>query len=67
VVGLAAGGLLSLWTARVLVAAGFAAQELDVLSAAAAAVTLTIAGAAAVLPAALSAMRTDPLIALRSE
>ena len=67
VVGLAAGGLLSLWTARVLVAAGFAEQELDVLSAAAAAVTLTIAGAAAVLPAALSAMRTDPLIALRSE
>ena len=65
--GLAAGGVLSIWTARVLVGLGFATQDLDALSAVAAAAAIVAAGAAAVLPAAVAAMRTDPLIAFRSE
>jgi len=65
--GLAAGGILSIWTARVLVGLGFATQDLDLSSAAAAAAALVAAGAAAVLPAAAAAARTDPLTVLRGE
>ena len=65
--GLAAGSVLSIWTARALSGLGYASGHLDAVSAGVAAATLTVAGAAAVLPAALRAARTDPLIALRSE
>jgi putative ABC transport system permease protein len=65
--GLAVGGLLSIWAARVLGGVGFAADRLDALSVSVPATMLIIAGAAAVLPAARRAARTDPLIALRSE
>ena len=60
--GLAMRGLLSLW-ARALRGVGFAMDSLDALSVMAQAMMLTIASAAALLPAA----RTDPLIALRSD
>jgi ABC-type antimicrobial peptide transport system permease subunit len=65
--GLAAGSLLSIWAARALSGGGFATDRLDVLSVSVPATMLIIAGAAAVLPAARRAARTDPLIALRSE
>jgi putative ABC transport system permease protein len=65
--GLAVGGVLSLWIARVLSGLGFATDRFDGLSVGLAATMLIIAGAAAVLPAARRALRTDPLIALRSE
>jgi predicted permease len=65
--GLAAGALLSLWAARGLSGVIYAPERFDFLSIAAAAGLLMAAGAAAVLPAALRAARTDPLIALRSE
>jgi putative ABC transport system permease protein len=65
--GLAAGGLLSIWAARGLSGVVVRTQQFDVLSVAMAAVVLVATGAAAVLPAALRAARTDPLMALRSE
>jgi ABC-type antimicrobial peptide transport system permease subunit len=65
--GLAVGGVLFLWIARVLSGLGFATDRFDGLSVGLAATMLIIAGAAAVLPAARRALRTDPLIALRSE
>jgi predicted permease len=65
--GLAVGGVLSGWAARVLGAAPFAAGGLDVWSVAAPALVLTLAGVAAVFPTARRAARTDPLLALRSE
>jgi putative ABC transport system permease protein len=65
--GLAAGGLLSLWTTRGLGTLVISSMEADVVSAAAAAAVLVTAGAAAVFPAALRAARTDPVIALRGE
>jgi hypothetical protein len=65
--GLAVGGLLSIWAARALSSMGFATDRLDVLSVSLPATVLIIAGAAAVLPAARRAARTDPLMALRSE
>jgi predicted permease len=65
--GLAVGGLLSIWAARALSNVGFATDRLDALSVSVPATILVIAGAAAVLPAARRAGRTDPLIALRSE
>ena len=65
--GLAVGGVLSIWAARVLSGAGFASDRFDVLSVSVPAAMLIIAGGAAVLPAARRAARTDPLIALRSE
>jgi putative ABC transport system permease protein len=65
--GLAVGGLLSIWAARALSGVGFATARLDALSVSVPATILIIAGAAAVLPAARRAARTDPLTALRSE
>ena len=65
--GLAAGILLAAWTWRVLAGAGFAAGRLDALDVAAPAAMLVAVGAAAVLPAARRAARTDPLLALRGE
>jgi putative ABC transport system permease protein len=65
--GLAVGGVLSLWIARVLSSLGFATDRFDGLSVGLAATMLILAGAAAVVPAARRALRTDPVIALRSE
>jgi ABC-type antimicrobial peptide transport system permease subunit len=65
--GLAVGGVLSFWIARVLSGLGFATDRFDGLSVGVAGTMLIIAGAAAVLPPARRALRTDPLIALRSE
>ena len=65
--GLAVGAVLSIWAARALTSFGFATGRFDALSASVAATVLIMAGAAAVLPAARRAARTDPLIALRSE
>ena len=61
------GGVLSIWAARALSGVGFATDRLDALSVAVPAAVLIVAGAAAVLPAARRAARTDPLITLRGE
>jgi len=65
--GLAVGGLLSIWAARALSGVVFATDHFDVLSVSVPAAVLMVVGAGAVLPGALRAARTDPLIALRSE
>ncbi|HEU4690057.1 MAG TPA: ADOP family duplicated permease [Vicinamibacterales bacterium] len=65
--GLAVGGVLSIWASRLVSELGFASDRFDGLSVGVAATVLIIASAAAVLPAARRAVRTDPLIALRSE
>jgi predicted permease len=65
--GLVVGGLLSIWAARALSTLLFATDQWDVLSVCIAAAVLMIAAVAAVLPVALRAARTDPLIALRAE
>jgi putative ABC transport system permease protein len=67
VAGLAIGGVLSIWTARLLSTVIGPAARIDVVSVAAASLVLLLAGAAATLPAARRAARTDPLMALRSE
>jgi putative ABC transport system permease protein len=59
--GVAAGSLLSIWAARGLRGVVLATETTDVLSLAAAAAVLVATGAAAVLPAALRAARTDPV------
>jgi predicted permease len=65
--GLAAGGVLSMWAARALGGIIATSGRTDALSVAVAAVVLIATGASAVLPAALRAARTDPLIAIRGE
>jgi predicted permease len=65
--GLALGGGLSIWTARVLSGFVVGAGSLDVVSVGLPAVLLLVLGSAAVLPAARRAARTNPLLALRSE
>ena len=65
--GLVVGGVLSIWAARALGSVMFATDHLDVLSVGVAVAVLMVAGAGAVLPAALRAARTDPLTALRAE
>ena len=65
--GLVAGSILSIWAARALSSMAFATGRFDPLNLAVAAAVLTVVGAAAVLPAARRAARTDPLRALRSE
>jgi hypothetical protein len=65
--GLAIGGLLSVWTGRALKGAVAGSDHVDVVSIGVAVAVLVAAGASAVLPAALRAARTDPLIALRAE
>jgi ABC-type antimicrobial peptide transport system permease subunit len=65
--GLVIGSLLSVWTARLLSTVIGSAARIDMASVAVASVVLILVGAAATLPAARRAARTDPLIALRSE
>jgi predicted permease len=65
--GMAAGSVLSIWTARALGSMLFATDHLDMLSVGVPAAVLVAAGAGAVLPTALRAARTNPLAALRNE
>ena len=66
--GLVSGGLLAVGASRVLGSVLFATHSSDLVSVGTAAAAVLVATAAlAVLPAALRAARTDPLIALRSE
>jgi ABC-type antimicrobial peptide transport system permease subunit len=65
--GLAVGGLLSVWAVQALGTVLFAADRSDLLIVGLAAAALMLAGTVAVLPAALRAAHTDPLIVLRSE
>jgi len=65
--GVIVGAVLSIWTARAFVAAGFAANQIDALSIGLPALLSIMVGAAAILPAARRAAHTDPLMALRSE
>ena len=65
--GLAIGGVLSIWTVRLLGTVVGPAARIDLVSGAVASLVLLLAGAAATFPAARRAARTDPLIALRSE
>jgi predicted permease len=65
--GLLVGGLLSLWSAQALSGLVVGSGRMDPLSSGIAGAVLLVAGMAAVLPAALRAARTDPLLTLRSE
>jgi predicted permease len=65
--GLIVGGALSIWVARALGTISIAPGHADAWSIAAAAGVLAVTGFVAVLPAALQAARTDPLLALRAE
>jgi ABC-type antimicrobial peptide transport system permease subunit len=65
--GLLAGSVLAFWASRALGTMLFASDRLDVLTIGLAALLLVATGIAAVLPAALRAAHTDPLIALRAE
>lgn len=65
--GLLAGGILSVWAARALGGLVIASARFDLASIAVAAGVLVAVGGIAVLPAALRAARTDPLMALRGE
>ena len=65
--GLVTGSGLSVWATRVLGSIVVDRGGFDVVGAGGAAAMLAIAGACAVLPAALRAARTDPMIALRAE
>ena len=65
--GLVVGGVSSIWAARALGTVLLATDHLDVLSIGVAVAVLVVAGAGAVLPAALRAARTDPLTAFRAE
>jgi putative ABC transport system permease protein len=65
--GLLVGGLLSIWASHVLGAVLSASDRLDLLTVGAPAALLMLAAAGAVLPAAIRAARTDPIVALRDE
>jgi len=65
--GLMLGGILSIWAVRALSGVLIAAAGLDVLSIGVAAAVLATSGIAAVIPAAVRAARTDPLIAFRGD
>jgi len=65
--GLAVGGVLSIWAAPALGEMIATSGRADVLSVVAAAAVLIAAGGSAMLPAALRAARTDPLVAIRGE
>jgi predicted permease len=65
--GLVVGGVLAVWAARALSTAAIASDRLDAWSIAVCAAVLALTGLGAVLPAALRAARTNPLIALRAE
>jgi ABC-type antimicrobial peptide transport system permease subunit len=65
--GLAMGGVLSIWAVRAVSGVVFVADYPDALSIGGAIALLVVTGIAAVLPVALRAARTDPLIAFRTE
>jgi len=65
--GLVAGGVLSIWAARALGEMIATSGRADALSVVAAAAVLVAAGVSAMLPAAVRAARTDPLVAIRAE
>jgi putative ABC transport system permease protein len=65
--GLALGGLLSVWATRALSTTVIGTGRADFVSASAAALVLMLTGAAAMLPPARRALRTDCLIVLRGE
>lgn len=65
--GLAAGGVLSIWTSRALGSVVIATGGFDVSVAALPTAVVVAAGIAALLPAARRAARTDPSIVLRGE
>jgi hypothetical protein len=65
--GLAVGCVLSIWSAWALGSAGFTAGQSNLPGAIVATGVLLATGAAAVLPAAISASRADPMLALRGE
>lgn len=65
--GLVLGGLLSMWATRALSGVIVSTHSTDVISVGTAAAVLAATGICAVLPAALRASRTDPLLALRGE
>jgi putative ABC transport system permease protein len=65
--GIAVGGVLSIWASRALSGLIVATDHFDVLGVCVASAVLVAAGAAAVLPTARRAARTDLLISLRSE
>jgi putative ABC transport system permease protein len=65
--GLLTGGVLSIWTTRALGSMVFETGRFDPRNILVAAAVLMVVGAAAVLPAAQRAARTDPVTALRSE
>jgi putative ABC transport system permease protein len=65
--GLVAGSMLSIWTTRALATVFVGRDRFDVVGSVVAAAVLAIAGAAALLPAALRAARTDPAMVLRAE
>jgi predicted permease len=65
--GLIVGGALSIWVARALGTISMGPAHADPWSITAAAALLTATGFVAILPAAIRAARTDPLIALRDE
>jgi predicted permease len=65
--GLVAGGVLSVWVARAIGTAAIASDQVDTSSIAVCAALLGLTGLVAVLPVALGAARTNPLIALRAE
>jgi ABC-type antimicrobial peptide transport system permease subunit len=65
--GVAAGVLLSLWTTQGLGGAVVMPGRLDAASVAGAAAVLLMSGAAAVLPVARRAARSDPMAALRGD
>ncbi|MEP6917030.1 MAG: ABC transporter permease [Acidobacteriota bacterium] len=65
--GLAVGGVLSTWAARALSGIVSAASPFDAVNVGVSAAVLLLVGAAAALPAALRAARTDPLGALHNE
>ena len=66
-IGLALGGLLSMWAVDALSSVIFTGGAVDAISVATAAVVLAATGIGAVLPAALRASRTDPRLVLRGE
>jgi hypothetical protein len=66
-VGIAVGGLLSVWASQALGNLVYPTGGFDVLGMALPAAVIVAAGIAAVLPAARRAARTDPLLALRGE
>jgi hypothetical protein len=65
--GLALGGLLSIWATQVLNGVGLTRSTVDLVSIGTAAACFLAVAAGALLPAVLRAVRTDAIVALRSE